>query len=652
MGRRIGDHDAGEIGPRLLCFFTQIGEIDVAVFITGNDHYLHTRHLRGSRVGAVRGARDQADIAMAFVAALVIMANRQQASIFTLRAGVRLHADGVIAGQFHQPVGKLGDHLLIPFRLLDRAERVQLGEFRPGDRDHLRRGVQFHGAGAQRDHRLVQRQIFTLQGVHVAHHLGFAMVAVKHRMGEDRIVAQHRRRDRTAIQRHVFIQGIDIQTVIVADDGAEQVQHIFAGGRFIERNAHRAVNIAAQVNLQVFGTRQHRSFIRHFDAQGVEVVGMTQLQPFLLQAVGQNVGQTMNATSDTFQTRRAVEYRVQAGDVGQQHLRGTNVGVRFLTADVLLASLHRHAQRGIPRRIFRYADNPARHGAFEFIFRREEGRVRAAVAHRHAEALGGTENDIRALLARRRQQHQRHKVGGDADNHFARFQLGDQFAVIVDFAGGAHLLQQHAEDILVIEHFVGVIDDHVEAEGFRAGAHHVQGLRMDIGGNEEAVGALQFTDAFGHRHRFGGGGGFIKQRSGSDIQPGQIQSDLLEVEQRLQTALGYFRLVRGIGGIPARVFQHVALNDRRQLHGGIAHADVRLEALVATGNRLQLRQRGEFGSRVAHLWWGRQLDILRHNLADQGVKRIRADGLQHLLLLLSVRANVTFNKGVAVFKLT
>lgn len=67
---------------------------------------------------------------------------------------------------------------------------------------------------------------------------------------------------------------------------------------------------------------------------------------------------------------------------------------------------------------------------------------------------------------------------------------------------------------------------------------------MDIGGNEEAVGALQFTDAFGHRHRFGGGGGFIKQRSGSDIQPGQIQSDLLEVEQRLQTATGYFRLVR------------------------------------------------------------------------------------------------------------
>jgi hypothetical protein len=79
--------------------------------------------------------------------------------------------------------------------------------------------------------------------------------------------------------------------------------------------------------------------------------------------------------------------------------------------------------------------------------------VRAAVAHRHAEALGGAEDDIRALFARRGQQNQRHKIGGDADNHFARFQLGDQFAVVVNFAGGAHLLQQHAKDVLMIERF-------------------------------------------------------------------------------------------------------------------------------------------------------------------------------------------------------
>ena len=54
---------------------------------------------------------------------------------------------------------------------------------------------------------------------------------------------------------------------------------------------------------------------------------------------------------------------------------------------MLLAGLHRHAQRGITGSVFGDADNTARHGTFEFIFRAEERRVRAAVAHRYAEAL-------------------------------------------------------------------------------------------------------------------------------------------------------------------------------------------------------------------------------------------------------------------------
>ena len=56
----------------LLGFRPQIRQIDVAIFIAGDHHHLHSRHLRGSRVGAVRRAWDQADIAMPFVAALVV----------------------------------------------------------------------------------------------------------------------------------------------------------------------------------------------------------------------------------------------------------------------------------------------------------------------------------------------------------------------------------------------------------------------------------------------------------------------------------------------------------------------------------------------------------------------------------------------------
>ncbi len=131
------------------------------------------------------------------------------------------------------------------------------------------------------------------------------------------------------------------------------------------------------------------------------------------------------------------------------------------------------------------------------------------------------------------------------------------------FTGGANLLQQHAEHVLVIQHFIGVINDHLKTKGLRTGTHHVEGLRVNVSGDEEAVCTLQFADAFCHRHRFCGGSSFIQQRGRGDVQAGQIQSDLLEVKQRFQTTLRDFRLIGGVGGVPARVLQHVAQDHRR-----------------------------------------------------------------------------------------
>ncbi|SUG13360.1 Uncharacterised protein [Salmonella enterica subsp. arizonae] len=106
---------------------------------------------------------------------------------------------------------------------------MQLGEFRPGNRDHFSGGVQLHGAGTQRDHRLIQRQIFTFQRMHIAHHLGFAVVTVKYRMRQNRIVAQHTLLNRATVKRHVFIQRFNIQAVIIAQQYRKQLQDIGHG---------------------------------------------------------------------------------------------------------------------------------------------------------------------------------------------------------------------------------------------------------------------------------------------------------------------------------------------------------------------------------------------------------------------------------------
>ena len=67
---------------------------------------------------------------------------------------------------------------------------MQVGELRPGDRHHLDRRVELHGAGAERDHRPVERQVAIGEAAHVAGDLGLGAVEVEDRMGEIGAVAQ------------------------------------------------------------------------------------------------------------------------------------------------------------------------------------------------------------------------------------------------------------------------------------------------------------------------------------------------------------------------------------------------------------------------------------------------------------------------------
>ena len=64
----------------------QVGDVDVAAFIAIDDNHLQPAHLRRGGIGAVRGSRDQADVAVAFTLRGLIAADRDQAGVFALRA--------------------------------------------------------------------------------------------------------------------------------------------------------------------------------------------------------------------------------------------------------------------------------------------------------------------------------------------------------------------------------------------------------------------------------------------------------------------------------------------------------------------------------------------------------------------------------------
>ena len=71
-------------------FEDEVGDVDVAVFVAGDDDDFHAGKRRRCRVGAVRRLRDEADVALAVAAAFVVGADGKQTGVFALCAGVGL----------------------------------------------------------------------------------------------------------------------------------------------------------------------------------------------------------------------------------------------------------------------------------------------------------------------------------------------------------------------------------------------------------------------------------------------------------------------------------------------------------------------------------------------------------------------------------
>jgi hypothetical protein len=144
--RGIRDHDRGEFLRVLGRLLLKVAEIDVAGVIAGNDDHAHPRHLRRRGIRAVRGAGDEADVAMPLAAACVPCTNDEKSRVFALRAGIRLDRDRGVAGCAREALLEVGDHVAVAGGLVGGRERMQVGEFAPGDRDHLAGGVELHGA--------------------------------------------------------------------------------------------------------------------------------------------------------------------------------------------------------------------------------------------------------------------------------------------------------------------------------------------------------------------------------------------------------------------------------------------------------------------------------------------------------------------------
>ena len=333
-------------------------------------------------------------------------------------------------------------------------------------------------------------------------------------------------------------------------------------------------------------------------------------------------GVTVNAFGDGAQPFWAVVDGVHRRHVGQQRLRGADVAGRLVTADVLLTRLQREPVGRRPVGIDRDADQPARQHALQTVAHRHVSRVRPTEEQRHAEALRRADGDVGAQFAGRGQHGQRQQVGGDGGQRPALACRGDQGREVSYHPAGARRLQHQAEQVSVGQPGVKVGDLDVDADRGGAAAHHGQRLRQAVGVDDDARRTgLGLVRAAHEQDGLHDGGGLVEQRRARQRQRGEVLDDLLEGQQRLEPALRDLRLVRRVGGVPGRRFEHVAPQHGRGDGVVIAEADHLHPLAIASGQRTQVASSTCCSDRAAGRFIGPAVaDLLGYGGVDQLVE--------------------------------
>ena len=341
----------------------------------------------------------------------------------------------------------------------------------------------------------------------------------------------------------------------------------------------------------------------------------------------------MAALGDAAQAPGPVVHGVEGRHHGQQRLGRADVAARFFAAYVLLARLQGHAQGRASVAIDGDADNAPGSRALVGRAGGEEGRVGPAVTHGDAEALAAAHHHVGAQIARRAQHEQREQVAGDGDPRALAMRSFDKGGRIAQPAAARRILQEQAEAVALVQQSRRLTGDDLDAQGPRAGFEHRQGLRMAIPIDQKAGTLAALVDALEQGHGLGRRGGLVQHGRVREVHAGQVHHQLLVGQQRLQAALGNLRLIGRVGGVPARIFQHVAANDGGGMRAVIAHADKAAAHAVAPGKLTQPRQHIDLALRSGQVHGHATPYRLGHDGVDQGLRALVTQRHRHFPLL-------------------
>ena len=320
-----------------------------------------------------------------------------------------------------------------------------------------------------------------------------------------------------------------------------------------------------------------------------------------------------------------------------QRLGGADVVGRLLAADVLLAGLQGEDEAAAAVDVLGFAGDATRHAADQLLAGAEEAERGTAEVEAVAERLALAEGDVGAALARRLEDPERHRVGGDDQQGAVLLRRGAERLDVLDRAEEVGALEDHRGGLAVDRGGQGGgvgqpalepdLDD-LRAVPHRVGGERLAAVRVDAAGDDEAL-----APGRAHRQVAGGGdrGGPLVEAGVGDRQPGQLRHRRLELEHHLQPALGDLRLVGRVRGEELRA-RGDRVDDRRHVvvvHPRPDEADLRFGVGVARRQRREALE--DLG--LAEAVGDRQRPAepqRRRDLLEEVGGRVDADRVEHL----------------------
>ena len=278
----------------------------------------------------MRGGGNQADIAVGMTLCQMVVADNCQAAVLTGGTGVRLQGDTCETGHLGQNMLDVVNHFKVSFGLIFRHEGMDGTEFGPAERQHLRSGVQLHGAAAQRNHGAIERKVLHLQLLHVAHHLGFGMVAVEDRVLQVRGCAAQCGGDGLILLLLAAALALALERLVGFSCGLGQhLQYgddVILRGGLVNADADALLADVAEIDMVLQSLADnHFALHRALYGQRVEEIAVVLFVAIFFKLLCKPLCLFVDSGGDAADTLRPVPGGIEAAHDGHQSLRGADV---------------------------------------------------------------------------------------------------------------------------------------------------------------------------------------------------------------------------------------------------------------------------------------------------------------------------------------